>query len=90
LAVEVRQTAVDIVEFKPTVVGYTVLIHDPRGQVHADDFDVRELVGNTCGPERKRIKSTQVRVKIFLNSPNREVLTRYRFHNLRVGRRQLM
>jgi hypothetical protein len=53
LVVEVRQSSVDIVEFKPAVGGYFVLVHDGRSQVGADDFDMRVLVGYGCGPEKK-------------------------------------
>jgi len=50
LVVEVGQTSVDIVEFKPAVGGYFVLVHDGRSQVDADDFDVGVLVGHGRGP----------------------------------------
>jgi len=50
LVVEVGQTSVDIVEFKPAVGGYFVLVQYGRSQVGADDFDVGILVGHGRGP----------------------------------------
>jgi len=51
LVIEVRQSSVDIVEFKAAVGGYFILVHDGRSQVGAHDFHMRVLVGHGCGPE---------------------------------------
>ena len=53
LVVEVRQSSVDIIEFKPAVHWYVVLIHDCRSQVRADDFNMRVSAGRGHSPEEK-------------------------------------
>ena len=41
LAVEVCESSVEIIEFKPAINWYVVLTHDCRSQVCTDDFNMR-------------------------------------------------
>lgn len=81
-AVEVGQTSVDVVEFKPAVGGYVVLVHDPGSQVGADDFNMRVLEGHSSGPKRRKIVTSPKK-----QNQKREVVTKYHSHTLNVGRR---
>ena len=47
LVVEVCQSSVDIIDFKPAINWYIVLVHDCRSQVCTDDFNMRVPAG--CG-----------------------------------------
>jgi len=52
LTVEARQPLIDIAEFKLVIFGYNMLVQGRGGQVYANDFDVRELVGHGHSPEK--------------------------------------
>ena len=53
LVVEVSQSSVDIIEFKPAINWYVVLIQDCRSQVCADDFNMRVSAGCDHSPGKK-------------------------------------
>ena len=81
LAIEARQSSVNIIEFKAAIFRYVRLVHEGRSQVDADDLDMWELAGHRHSPEQAGIKSvTTGESKI----PNREVLAICHSHTLKV------
>ena len=79
LIVEVCQSSVDIIELKPAVHWYIVLIDDCRSQVCTNDFNMRVPAGRGRSPEK---------IEMNMKIQYREALTKYHFHTLEVGKRQ--
>ena len=83
LVVEVCQSSVDIIKFKPAVHWYVVIIDDCRSQVCTNDFNMGVPASRGHSPGKNESEDEDT-IKIF----GRKVLTKYHFHTLEVRRSQ--